>query len=192
MDRRHALLCLAVAAPLGACGPHSRAETLATVSAVANVPARAEAPAVAAQDPVLLASTRDTTAGAHRSRRDTTVGAELTVEAAGGLRFTLAVANPSKHRVELTFPDGRTRDFAVLDAGGREVWRWSAGRMFTQGVQARLLGARDSVVYEGRWPVPAPGRYTVIAQLRSDSHPIERRLAFTVPTAPAVPRPAEH
>jgi hypothetical protein len=190
MDRRHALLLSLAAAPLGACSPHSRtrAETLAMVGVVADATARAEPPA-ADQAPVLLASTRDSTAGARRARRDTTMGAELSVEADGGLRFALAVANPSKHRVELTFPDGRTRDFAVLDAAGREVWRWSTGRMFTQGVQARLVSAGDSVVYEGRWTRPAPGRYTVVAQLRSDNHPFERRLAFTIPAEPASPPP---
>ena len=189
MDRRLALLCLA-AAPLAACGPHSRtrAEALATVGVVTGATPRAEA-AVDTTTPVVLATTRDTSA---KARRDTTLGAELVVESAGGVRFALAVANPSKHRVELTFPDGRTREFTVRDSAGREVWRWGAGRMFTQGMQARLLGAGDSVVYEGRWTPPAPGRYTVVAQLRSDNHPIERRLAFTFPAAPASAPAAAH
>src|SRR3954447_17756158 len=53
------------------------------------------------------------------------------------IRFALDVANPTKKDVELTFPDGQTHDFIVLDSVGREVYRWGEGRMFTQSVQNR-------------------------------------------------------
>jgi hypothetical protein len=191
MDRRLALLVLlSAAAVAAACGPHSRsrAEALAAVRAVATV---AVAPGRAADpDGALLA----TTAAERRKRspRDSALGAELTVRAEDGVRFALALANPSKHRVEVTFPDGRTREFAVYDAAGREVWRWSAGRLFTQTMQARLIGAGDSVVFDGRWPSPAPGRYTVVAQLRSDNHPVVRRVAFEVPAAAPLSQLAAH
>ncbi|MDQ8163403.1 MAG: BsuPI-related putative proteinase inhibitor [Gemmatimonadota bacterium] len=100
--------------------------------------------------------------------------------ARGTVRFAIEVANDSRKRVELSFPDGRTHDFVVLDAGGREVWRWSAGRLFTQAMQNRLLDAHDSVVYDERWTPPAPGRYTLVAQLRSENYPVQQRVDFAL------------
>ncbi len=114
---------------------------------------------------------------------DSGVTFALTAEAgARDVRFVLAVANETPKRVELSFPNGRTHDFVVLDATGREVWRWSDGRLFTQAMQNRLLESRDVVRYNERWKAPpAPGRYTLVGVLHSDTHPVERRIDFTVP-----------
>src|SRR5688500_14098876 len=56
-----------------------------------------------------------------------------------GVRFALAVANGSKRRLEIGFADGHTRDFAVIDQAGREIWNSSRGRLYTQTVQTKLL-----------------------------------------------------
>ena len=181
MDRRLAVLpLLAAAAAVFACGgplPHVGGELLATVRPVA-AHAQAKAPAAGtAHAP-----------RSHRARGDTLVGAALSVHTADGVEFALAVANPSKHRVELSFPDGRTKEFVVYDAAGREVWRWSRGRFFTQTMQNKLLAGGDSVVYAERWAAPAPGRYTVVAQLRSANYPLVKQTTFEVPaTRAAVP-----
>jgi hypothetical protein len=99
----------------------------------------------------------------------------------GAVRFAIEVTNDSRKRVELTFPDGRTHDFLVLDANGREVWRWSAGRLFTQGMQNRLLDAHDSAVYAEQWTPKARGRYTLVAQLHSENYPVQQRVDFALP-----------
>lgn len=101
--------------------------------------------------------------------------------ARGDVRFAIEVNNDSKKRVELNFPSGRTHDFLVLDVNGKEVWRWSEGRMFTQAMQNRLLDAHDSVVYAERWSPPAPGRYTLVAQLISDNYPVRQQVEFLLP-----------
>jgi hypothetical protein len=100
--------------------------------------------------------------------------------ARGTVRFAIEVANDSRKRVELTFPDGRTHDFVVLDAAGRQVWRWSEGRMFTQTMQNRLVEAHDAVVYDERWSPPSPGRYTLVAQLLSENYPLQQRVDFAL------------
>lgn len=110
------------------------------------------------------------------------VVSQVVVDTANGtVRFAIEVANDTRKRVELNFPDGRTHDFTVLNANGKEVWRWSAGRMFTQSMQNRLLDAHDSVIYSERWSPAAPGRYTLVAELNSENYPVQRQMQFSLP-----------
>lgn len=112
---------------------------------------------------------------------ETGVTSHVMVDTAHGIvRFAIEVANDSRKRVELNFPDGRTHDFVVLNDAGSEVWRWSAGRLFTQGMQNRLLDSHDSVVYDERWSPPSPGRYTLVASLRSENYPVQQRVEFAL------------
>ena len=100
--------------------------------------------------------------------------------ARGVVRFAIEVANNSRKRVELNFPDGRTHDFVVLNEAGLEVWRWSTGRMFTQSMRNRVLDVQDAVVYDERWAPPAPGHYTLVASLRSENYPVQQRVDFAL------------
>ena len=99
---------------------------------------------------------------------------------AHAVRLALDVANVSRKHVELTFPSGQRYDFAVVDSTGREVWRWSDGSMFTQGVQNKQLPSGDAMQVAETWMDAAPGRYTAVATLRSTNYPVEERLDFVV------------
>ncbi|MFL5603160.1 MAG: BsuPI-related putative proteinase inhibitor, partial [Gemmatimonadaceae bacterium] len=55
---------------------------------------------------------------------------------ANKLRFSLNVRNNTTKMLELRFPDGQTHDFVVKDFAGKEVWRWSEGRMFTSAMRS--------------------------------------------------------
>lgn len=113
------------------------------------------------------------------SEADGTVVSHVAVDTANGsVGFVIEVSNETGKRVEMTFPDGRTHDFIVLDSAGREVWRWSAGRMFTQSIQNRLIDAHDSVIYRERWEPEGPGSYTLVAQLHSENYPMQQRVEF--------------
>ena len=109
------------------------------------------------------------------------VVAALDVRVGSTVELALGVTNAADHRVELRFPRGQTHDLAILDASGREVWRWSAGRMFTQAVQTKLLGTGETTSYAEQWTPPESGTYTVVATLTSDNYPVELRQGFTVP-----------
>ena len=96
------------------------------------------------------------------------------------VHFALNVQNVGTKHVELDFPSGKSYDFVVVDSVGREVWRWSNGRMFTQGLQNKQLGTGDNMQVSETWTKPAPGRYTAIATLNSTNYPVEQRVDFTM------------
>ncbi len=104
----------------------------------------------------------------------------LDVQVDNGVHFDFAVSNESSRKVELLFNDGRTHDIVVLDTLGREVWRWSEGRMFTQVVQSKVLRASDTLAFDGSWTDPQPGSYVAVAMLPSRNYPVEHRVAFVV------------
>jgi hypothetical protein len=117
-----------------------------------------------------------------KSGVDRGITSHVLVDTADGrVRFAIEVTNDSPKRVELTFPDGRTHDFAVLDSAGREVWRWSTGRLFTQAMQNRLLDSHNTTTYDERWSPPGPGRYVLEAELHSANHPMRQRVEFALP-----------
>ena len=117
----------------------------------------------------------------HRPAADSAgIAGTLGVSTTDGVRFAFHVVNETAERVEVRFPSGQTRDFVVLDAAGKEVWRWSRGRLFTQTVQNKFLSGRDTTVYESRWQPTRPGHYTAVGTLRSGNFPLERRASFEV------------
>jgi hypothetical protein len=98
------------------------------------------------------------------------------------LRFSLNVRNNTSKMLELRFPDGQTHDFVVKDFTGKEIWRWSQGRMFTQALQNRILESNETLSYEVAWkPEQAHGSFVAVAQLQSENHPLERRVEFSLP-----------
>lgn len=107
---------------------------------------------------------------------------ELQVRAGAPMQFVLRVTNTGRKQTELRFPDGQTHEFVVRDAAEREVWRWSAGRMFTQALRTRAIDGGETVEFAERVSAVMPaGQYTVTAQLRSDNHPLEVRRMLSVP-----------
>ena len=56
-----------------------------------------------------------------------------------GIEFDFRVTNSTPRKLEAPLPTGQTHEVVVVDSLGREVWRWSAGRMFTQALQNKLV-----------------------------------------------------
>ena len=104
----------------------------------------------------------------------------FTVQVDGdALQFSLEVTNVGKKNVELTFPNGQTHDFAVLDSVGREVYRWSTTRMFTQSVQNRTIEDGETLrIAERATPSLPHGSYVAVATLRSTNFPVQEKVAF--------------
>jgi len=110
-----------------------------------------------------------------------TIAASLDVKVGETVTFAFHVTNSSAKRVELRFPSGQTHDLVVLDAQGREVWRWSRGRMFTQSMQNKVLGASDTLTFTETWHAEHAGTYTAVALLLSQNFPTEQRAEFSLP-----------
>ncbi len=123
---------------------------------------------------------------ARKARSADTVAAKVSGQLAvniepHALRFALDLTNESKKHVELSFPNGQQYDFAVLDSVGREVYRWGAGRMFTQSVQNKLIDGGKTMRIDERIETTLPqGRYVAVATLRSTNYPITQRSEFAV------------
>ncbi|MCH7659256.1 MAG: hypothetical protein IH933_01280 [Euryarchaeota archaeon] len=96
------------------------------------------------------------------------------------LRFRFTVTNTGDDPIELRFRDGQSVDFVVLE-NGRERWRWSDGRLFTQAIRSERLGPNESSTHEGMWSGPESGRYTVCATLCAKNHDcsVERTVSLS-------------
>ena len=170
MNTRYIISLLCAGALAFACGPRSRSES----SALA-ITKSANAKSVTTKAPV---SSKRATAAVKEPKLDS----RLKVDVANNeVRFAFDVANVGNKGMELSFASGKAYDIVVIDSTGREVWHWSNGRIFTQGVQNKQLGTGDSINVNEAWTKTQPGSYTAIAMLNSTNFPVEQRVDFVVP-----------
>jgi hypothetical protein len=95
--------------------------------------------------------------------------------------WALNVENRAKEAVTLHFTSGKDGDVA-LQQGGREVYRWSANRLFSQALRQVELaaGARHAFRLEEK-ALPAPaGDYELVAVLAADPSLLPVRRPVTV------------
>jgi len=92
--------------------------------------------------------------------------------------LVLEVRNAGSAPRRLEFPTARTHDFAVSEAHGGEVWRWSRGRLFAQVLSEIELAPGESrrfaVAWDQRTAAGAqapPGRYRVVGSLACSPAP---------------------
>lgn len=112
-------------------------------------------------------------------RKAAALASSFAINVRNGVEFKLNVRNNTKRMVELRFPNGMTHDFVVFDERGKEVWRWSNGRMFTQGLQNKLIKSRQKAVFAESWEKPTVhGKFTAVAILASENLPVQQRAEF--------------
>lgn len=154
MKGRVTFLLISVVVLAFACGPRPRANDSSVIAHTARTHAVA-----AGESPLASA---------------------LDVTVKEGVAFAFHVTNTGARKLEVQFPSGQAYDLAVLDEAGREVWRWSKGRMFTQSLQNKVLRASDSLSYDTRWTNAPAGHYVAVATLASANYPVEKRMEFVV------------
>ncbi|HEX2095539.1 MAG TPA: BsuPI-related putative proteinase inhibitor [Longimicrobiaceae bacterium] len=101
---------------------------------------------------------------------------------ADSIRFVLQVTNTGPTPVTLDFTSGQSFDF-VVQQGGREVWRWSADRMFTQALRTETLRPGDTRSFDAAWVPPAGTRGEFVARgfLTARQYRAEQRAQFRFP-----------
>jgi hypothetical protein len=166
MRARHWIVLLATVALAYACGSRARGFPMATAAASPPVAHTA----VAIDDHNAAATVSLLT-----SNLDVSVVND-------DVHFVVTITNPSAKKLELTFPNGQTHDVIVRDAGGTEIWRWSAGQMFTQSLHNTPLAAHASLTYSMHWRRPdVHGPLVAVGTLTSTNYPIASRVAFVLP-----------
>ena len=161
MNTRLAVPLLVVGALAFACGPRPHTEAAAT--------------ATSTEKPV--------TKKRSRAKMDGRLISTFVIKREGEtVRFVMRYTNAGEKAMELTFPSGQTHDVAVLDANGKQLWRWGADRMFTQSVQTKPLAGGESIEFEEQWPTSAVhGKLTAVATLASANFPVSQRSDFELP-----------
>jgi hypothetical protein len=154
-----------------ACGPQSRSNVTSDRSATV------QGPTLASFGGAVVRSTD----AVEKTVKSTSTGlvAALDIAAEGqDVRFTFQVVNKTAKSVEVNFASGQAYDFVVVDSTGREVWRWSADRIFTQSVRNKLLGKGEAINASEKWSPAKPGKFTAIAKLTSSNFPVEEKVSF--------------
>lgn len=110
-------------------------------------------------------------------------GLEVTVSSGAGtdaVRFEFAVTNAGTEPVELRFSDACKAEFVVEDEG-REVWRYTDGRLFAQMIGSERIAPGETATYGAEWEDPLTGEYTAVAELRAQDSACEARTDLSVP-----------
>lgn len=96
------------------------------------------------------------------------------------VQITFAAENRSQQPVTLNFRTGQHYDLWVTQ-NGREIWRWSAGRAFTQALTSFTLAPNERRTYEATWNQQdaqgrqvAPGSYQIWGELTIENTMPER------------------
>ena len=173
MNTRLIISLLCAGALAFACGPRSHSEPTTLASAL---------PIKAASVQAAVTSLTSHSKKSGAAKADAKIDSRLNVSIAKhDVHLALDVKNTGGKHAELTFPSGQSYDFVVVDSVGREVWRWSHGHLFTQGVKNKQLGAGEAMQVEESWTDGVkPGKYTAIATLKSSNYPVEQRVDFVM------------
>jgi hypothetical protein len=98
--------------------------------------------------------------------------------------WKLEVHNGGPNEVTLAFSSGKNGDVALMQAG-REAYRWSGTKYFTQAIRQERLAAGDRKTFrlEEQALSAAPGDYELVAELDSEPAPSPARRSVKVESA---------
>lgn len=101
---------------------------------------------------------------------------------ADGVRFLLQVTNGGTQPMALQFSSGQSFDFVVTQ-DGRELWRWSADRMFTQALRSETLAPGETRTFSATWNPPAGVHGELVASgfLTARGQRAEQQTRFRLP-----------
>lgn len=68
--------------------------------------------------------------------------------------FDLKAKNVSQEQLSLTFHSGQEFEVVVMDGQGEEVYRYSAGKMFTEAIKTISLDPGKTLAWQDKWVFP--------------------------------------
>lgn len=107
---------------------------------------------------------------------------KATYRAGEPITMMLRVSSRTREEVVFHFSSAQRFDFAIRDARGGEVWRWSDGRIFAQALGTEAIGpVRPELTYRAEFRGNlAPGWYRLEAALAAKDRPLSGALALEV------------
>ena len=98
--------------------------------------------------------------------------------------WKVAVENGGPNEVTLVFRSGKEGDVALVQ-GGREAYRWSGDKYFSQAMREERVaaGERKAFTLEEKALSAAPGDYELVAELDSEPAPPPARRSVKVEKA---------
>lgn len=128
--------------------------------------------------------------GGSESQAGTQKGLSLSVEFDGPLRsgraitWKLDVENGGPDEVTLAFRSGKDGDVSLVQ-GGREAYRWSGDKYFSQAMRQERLAAGEKKTFTLEEPTltAEPGEYELVAGLDSEPAPPPVRRSVKVEKA---------
>ena len=171
MNLRHAFTLVLVGTLAYACGPQSRSQAASEKKVTRSGPVLASMGGAAVRSTNAVEKTLKSGSTPLATSFDVALEGE-------DVRFSYRVVNASAKTVEVNFASGQAYDFVVVDSVGREVWRWSSDRIFTQSVRNKLLGKGEAITASEKWSPSKTGKWTAIAQLTSSNFPMQEKVAF--------------
>ena len=85
------------------------------------------------------------------------------------VRLTIRLVNNAGTPAKLTFPSSQKYDFWIT-SGGREIWRWSSGRMFAQEVARQEIGGQTGIVFSESWSPEQAGTLAAHAEFLAQTY----------------------
>jgi len=97
---------------------------------------------------------------------------EKRVKVGEPVSFSLEILNAQDKMLKLFFPTSKIYDFAVYDESGKEVYRWSGNKLFTQAITRLVLKPRETKVFSLEWSQKVglgekakPGKYQIMGEI---------------------------
>ena len=107
-----------------------------------------------------------------------------------GIALSLRIENAGPEPVTLDFRTGQRAEFTAYPAegegtdsdgdGANPVWRYGAGRMFTQALGSETLAPGEAVSYEGTWRDPPAGTYRIVGEATANDRDVRAEAVVTV------------
>jgi hypothetical protein len=114
--------------------------------------------------------------------RSSTTSVPITFSRGEAITIKLSIGNCSTAVARVHYSSSQRYDFAVADARGREVWRWSSDKLFAQVIaEEEFRSVSYETVWDGRDAAGvelAPGVYTVSGFAAGELRPDEGVAVF--------------